>query len=241
MPDAPDRTGPILVGPNAPPPKVAALVAALERRIAQGIWPAGHRLPPERVLAEEEGVARNTLRAALDRLERDLRIIRHVGRGTFVAEVPAQDVLAGLVDRMVAVGPADVMEARLIIEPQAVFLAATRASLQDLQAIEAAHHGCVKAGSIAEFEHWDGALHRAILEAARNALLMAFGDAIGAIRLQPRWGALKQQVLTQEVRRQYQGEHRRIVEALLDRNAHEAQRALVAHLESVRGHLGVSR
>jgi GntR family transcriptional regulator len=45
----------------------------------------GDRLPPERELCAEWGVARMTLRRALDELVADGRIVRRQGRGTFVA------------------------------------------------------------------------------------------------------------------------------------------------------------
>jgi len=40
----------------------------LEERILQNIYPVGGKLPPERQLAEEFGVSRQSLRAALPRL-----------------------------------------------------------------------------------------------------------------------------------------------------------------------------
>src|SRR5215471_15821646 len=42
------------------------------------------RIPPERALASELGVGRRSLRRALDVLEKEGRISRHQGRGTFV-------------------------------------------------------------------------------------------------------------------------------------------------------------
>lgn len=56
----------------------------LDREMVDGVWPAGSRLPPERTLMERFGVSRKTVRAALELLEDEGRIIRHVGRGTFV-------------------------------------------------------------------------------------------------------------------------------------------------------------
>src|SRR5688572_27744725 len=61
----------------------------IERNIKLGMWKPGHRLPTERELQVELGVARNTLRKGLQRLEREGKIVRHVGRGTFVAELKA--------------------------------------------------------------------------------------------------------------------------------------------------------
>ncbi|MER7278370.1 GntR family transcriptional regulator [Dactylosporangium sp. NPDC000244] len=63
------------------------LHAHLETLIQGGIGP-DQRLPPERELAEAFGVSRMTVRHALDRLERERRVYRVQGAGTFVARPP---------------------------------------------------------------------------------------------------------------------------------------------------------
>ena len=55
-------------------------LAALIREL-----PAGSGMPTERELCERFGVSRGTVRQALDHLEAEQRILRHQGRGTFVA------------------------------------------------------------------------------------------------------------------------------------------------------------
>lgn len=56
----------------------------IEARIRSGELKPGHRLPPERDVAIEYGVAYNTLRRSMDILrERGLIVTMH-GRGTFV-------------------------------------------------------------------------------------------------------------------------------------------------------------
>ena len=62
------------------------LVLTLEEAIDSGRWKPGERIPTERALSDHYGVARNTIRRALKQLEDDGRIVRHVGRGTFVHE-----------------------------------------------------------------------------------------------------------------------------------------------------------
>ena len=54
--------------------------------IVEAGHPRGGRLPPERHLAETLSMSRATLRKALDSLERDGLIWRHVGKGTFVSD-----------------------------------------------------------------------------------------------------------------------------------------------------------
>ena len=63
--------------------QVAEHIAA---RIEARELPPGSKLPPERDLADEYGVAYNTVRRAMDVLrERGLIVTMH-GRGTYVAE-----------------------------------------------------------------------------------------------------------------------------------------------------------
>ncbi len=45
-----------------------AVANDLERRILEGSWRAGDRLPPERELAEQLGVSRPSLREGLQKL-----------------------------------------------------------------------------------------------------------------------------------------------------------------------------
>jgi GntR family transcriptional regulator len=72
-------------------PKYAQIADVFRRRIARGIWAQGLRLPANEVLAAEFGVARVTIRQAVDLLARDGIIEAQQGRGTFITGTPAQD------------------------------------------------------------------------------------------------------------------------------------------------------
>lgn len=63
--------------------KVAAL---LRKEIAEGEFAVGQRLENERQLALRFGVSRGTVRQALKILTQERLIIRHQGRGTFIAD-----------------------------------------------------------------------------------------------------------------------------------------------------------
>lgn len=58
--------------------------ATLRARITSGEYPVGSQLPTEGALMDAFGVGRQTIRAAMDLLERDRLIQRFAGRGTFV-------------------------------------------------------------------------------------------------------------------------------------------------------------
>jgi GntR family transcriptional regulator, uxu operon transcriptional repressor len=204
------------------------------RKIDTGEWPDGFRVPAERELAATYRLARNTIRRALREL--DSRLVRIVGRGTFVKGNPAGRTRE-FVSRLRDASPTDIMEVRLIMEPQAAALAAHRASTADLAEIETILRKSIAAKGTAEFEHWDAALHLAIFRATKNALLIDYCEAINAARNQPHWYRLKQKSMTETLRRQYDQEHSAVVAALLQRDAEAARRLLHQHLTRVRDHL----
>ncbi len=213
--------------------EVARDIAA---KIDKGIWPEGHQLPPERILAEEYGMARNTVRSALRRLEQEGQLVRHVGRGTFVRGA-GKSGGSHLMGRMAEASPADLMETRLVIEPQVAVLAANRASEEDLAQIEQALRQSIMAKGTAEFEHWDGRLHLGIFRAAKNELLIDYCESVNAARNQPSWYRLKQRSLTTDLRYLYDKQHTAIVTALKERDGEASRQALQGHLETVRQNL----
>lgn len=73
--------------PIPPSPSRADLCAeALRTRILAGELPPGHRLPPERQLAETLGVTRVTLRGALARLAQEQLLVARQGSGHTVRD-----------------------------------------------------------------------------------------------------------------------------------------------------------
>jgi GntR family transcriptional regulator len=69
------------------------LATLFRRRIDQGAWRRGEQIPTVDDLAAECGVARATIRQALDQLEADGLIDRFRAKGTFVRSAPAANRL----------------------------------------------------------------------------------------------------------------------------------------------------
>ncbi|WP_255448454.1 FadR/GntR family transcriptional regulator [Telmatospirillum sp. J64-1] len=224
----------------------SAVVAYIEKCISDGTLGPGAKLPTERELEKRFGVSRNTLRKSLRQLEEQGKIVRQVGRGSFVAGKEAQpdlpDVsfalgLGEVIRRIQGASPAEVMEVRLIIEPLAAELAAGRANLEELRKMEQCLVNAGQAPDIPTFEHWDGMLHGTIMAAAKNGLLTAVYDLINSVRNQPEWARLKARSVTPERRACYQEQHSRIVAALKDRDSDLARQELQKHLLQVRANL----
>ena len=67
-------------------PYYIQLKEQIRRRITQGVWKAGTKLPTERELAESLAVSRNTVSQAYKELESEGILSSARGRGTFVAD-----------------------------------------------------------------------------------------------------------------------------------------------------------
>jgi DNA-binding FadR family transcriptional regulator len=203
----------------------------LRKRIAAGEWSATGRLPAERDLATEYGVARNTVRRAVEAIANDGTIERHIGRGTFVNGEVSE--LADIVQRVTGVSPADLMAARLIIEPQAAAIAAKNASSSDLSAIAEAHHRASEAHQTDDFEHWDTQFHHRIFAATRNELLASIHAILQVIRSRNAWIELKRKAFSENRWRDYCAHHADVVAALTNRDAERAELAMRLHIEAI--------
>jgi DNA-binding FadR family transcriptional regulator len=225
---------------SPPRPRARGDAISLRDRLAIELgadrWKTGERMPTERALSERYGVARNTVRRALQALEDEALIVRHVGRGTFrtgtatAAQPTAVDDFAGC-------SPAAVIECRLVFEPQLAPLIVGRASQQDLDRMEECLLGGEAAATTAEFEVWDGALHDAFAVATRNEAMIAVTRSLARVRLQAEWGQIKARSMTPERRARLQSEHRGIVEAFRQRDREEAARLLREHILFVRSYM----
>ncbi|MEU8513663.1 GntR family transcriptional regulator [Kitasatospora sp. NPDC048722] len=76
---------------TAQSPKYQRLAADLRRRIAEGEFTADAALPVESELERQYGVARNTVRLAVDVLVNEGRLVRLQGKGTYLREHPVLD------------------------------------------------------------------------------------------------------------------------------------------------------
>jgi len=208
----------------------------LMRYLSDGGFQLNSRLPAERKLAEELGVTRASLRAALAILESEGRIWRHVGRGTFIGSHPIEPAgdAEGISNRTT---PRELIEARLLIEPGLVGLAAMHASRSDIENMARCIQKTKSASDWRVYETWDDKLHQAFAEAAHNAPLMAVFNLLNTIRRSVVWARPRDIPFVRKFDHHSFGEHDRIFEAITERNAPVAEQMMRDHLESVGANL----
>ncbi|AJC73686.1 MAG: GntR family transcriptional regulator [Thermotoga caldifontis] len=106
-----------------PVPLYYRVYRELKRRISEGEYKPGDRIPPEIELVKSFGVSRLTIRRALEELKSEGLISRHKGKGTFIVgkkEEESMNVLKGFTDKAKEEGlsvRSHVLENRLIEIP----------------------------------------------------------------------------------------------------------------------------
>jgi len=157
-----------------------AIVDYFRREIALGRIQTGDRLPSERKLAEQLGVARETLRQALRVLEASGHVAIHRGAagGPVVtqATIDPAEISAEVLNRAETI--LELADFRVIIEGAASRLAAVQHTEADLEAMIGAQRDLHTAGNINESRLADTLFHLAVANAAGNTLLtQAIEDA----------------------------------------------------------------
>lgn len=204
----------------------------LRNYLSENRFELNSRLPSERVLSTELGLSRTLLRKALADLESEGQIWRHVGRGTFVGSRPietASDV-AYVSSRT---SPRELMEARMLIEPGLVRLAAIHATESDVRSIQHCIHKTKTAPDWRIYETWDNNLHRAFALAAHNTPLISLFDTLNMVRRSVVWARNRRVPFSRKLDHHSFGEHDQILEFVAHRDPVGAENAMRTHLETV--------
>lgn len=191
----------------------------------------GTQLPPERRLAAECGVSRAEIRKALSRLEQEGHLSREIGRGTFVRSPPA-DQLADVPNLKRSTSPREVMEARLVLEPELASLAAVNATTGHIEHMRELAVRMRRAGNWKDYEHEDGELHRLIARSAGNTLLEAVHRILDEVRRAVVWKWLDTRPSGPPVDYSSFAEHDRLIDAIERHDRTGAEEAMRHHLRT---------
>jgi DNA-binding FadR family transcriptional regulator len=203
-------------------PAPAVVAERLRRSIALGEVLPGERLPAERRLAEQLGVSRLTVRAALRSLQEEGAIVTRRGAagGAFVtARAPAVDARRML----------EVFEFRLAVETAAARLAAGRRTPADLDLLTAHGHALERSADAGAFRRADSAFHLAVADAGGNAMLRASIEDARAAAFEA-FDALPFRLLRASTA---QG-HAAVADAIARGDGAAAERAMAEHLARAR-------
>ena len=206
----------------------------LTELIARGEFPLRERLPAERDLARQMGVSRATVREAMIALELSGLVEVRVGAGIFVvAQRPTVPLAQQEGD--LSLGPFELIEARRLVECDIAELAARQIQERDFKALEASM-AVMEEEHAAGFqsERGDRAFHCAVAQATRNAALVKMVELLWELRDgSAMWAKLHERVRAAQVRPASLDDHRRIIDALRQRDPEAARKAMDDHLRRV--------
>ncbi|MEM0943655.1 MAG: FadR/GntR family transcriptional regulator [Pseudomonadota bacterium] len=207
------------------------IATMLRQEITSGALIGGSRLPPERALSEQYGVARGTVREALRQLETHRLVERRPGSGTYVIWAEEDDARA----ITETTRPLELIDARFGLEPQLVRLAVIHATNQDLARVEEPLRVMEGARvNPALFADADERFHLALADCAQNPLMRWMMAKMHEVRSHTQWGHMRTVTLTPRIIHEYNLQHRAILDAIRARDAEAADRAMKAHLRTAR-------
>lgn len=157
----------------------------IREQLSQGLLKPGDRLPPERELAEQFNLSRNTVREALRALEMSglLEFRKGATGGAFVREGQSDAVVSGFSDlyRLGFILPGDLAEARLLIGVEVTRLACQRATEAEYVEMEAnldASEKAVTEGDSKKRLALNLEYHIILARAAKNPVLSILMEAL---------------------------------------------------------------
>jgi len=208
------------------------VVQQVKARIFGGQLAPGDQLPSEKDLAERFGLSRITIRDALRVLESEGLIEIRVGArgGAFVARPSADRVSESLTTllRFQQITIEELIEARLAVEPHVASLAAARATVDDITAMERAVANAqdTRAAGDPRFIPHSVAFHLAVAEAAKNQVLLS---TVNSFRT-PFQEALAALLPADDMAERAIGDHSQILNAIKARDGRRAQNLMHEHL-----------
>jgi DNA-binding FadR family transcriptional regulator len=164
-------------------PLAAQLARHMRMRIADGAWLIGSKIPGENQLAEEYEVSRGTVREALRALTMAGLLEARVGDGTYVRAI--DEISAMLVgDTADGSDLKYAMDVREIFEAAAAVGATRYATAEQIAemrvAIERRRQASVDR-DIDRYVEADSHLHRTVVAASGNPILLRLYDAVGQL------------------------------------------------------------
>lgn len=211
----------------------------LEQLILDGGLAPEQKMPSERQLSARLGVSRAVIREALHELQgRGVIETRH-GKGSFVTRIvsgserasdegPLLQMFAGHQRTLY-----DLLEVREQLEGQAAYLAAQRATPQDLHKITKAFSSLDQTDPLSNARP-DHSFHQAIVEASHNPVLVHVLNGLKNLMLLTVQAAVSNLNPREEMRNRITSQHRRIYQAIMARKPDAAKRLAMAHVRFVK-------
>lgn len=152
----------------------------LELSIKTGVWKPGTRLPSENQLCQMFDVSRVSIRSALQKLSGQGLVKTVKGKGSFVnspkEEQNPYDILSfSITDKSDRI---NLFEFRKIIEVESAYLAAFRASTEEIQALNEVSIKMGEANNNEDVARYDAEFHQLIAQSTSNSYIIKISNLL---------------------------------------------------------------
>jgi GntR family transcriptional repressor for pyruvate dehydrogenase complex len=205
-------------------------------QIDTGKWPENTLLPSERTLSEQLSVSRATIRDALSRLKSQNIVRSKQGSGHCV-NAPQGPIRVQMgVEAHTKVAHQDLREYRYAIEAQSAFLAASRASTEQLRRLEKAHQHLRLAHQRKDLTAEglaDARFHLSIAEASGNRILSQSLQSLFSLLRANVAANISAMEKRPETRLRLMRQHTQLFEAIYYRKPEKARQIAQDHMDFV--------
>lgn len=203
-------------------------------RIQNGTLKEDEKLS-ERKLAAEYKVSRTVIREAIKLLNEKGLVYTIYGKGSYV-NIPDEKVLIGKFEDvmdMSQVLPEELIEARELLEFSMADLILERINERDIEVLEELYEnmeGAMKDGKA--YVNYDAKFHLALSICTHNRVLTIMTGTLNNM-------ANREQLLqSEEIRRRANNEHKKMIEALKEKEKDKYLDAIKVHIKCIRSHMG---
>lgn len=214
-------------------PAYQLVASNIEKCIMQGVYKVGQQLPSELDLAKQLGVNRSTVREAIRVLEQNGLVFRKSARRLVISLPREQDLASRVSQAMILheITFLELWETMLPLEVRAAELAATRATEEEIERLEA---NLRDTADCLEHEQklvaLDIEFHLLVAKASRNRALLLAREPIGLLF----YPAFYQVMSRLNAKDRLLSAHREVVDGIRNRDAKHAAQWMEKHIRDFR-------
>ncbi len=208
--------------------KYGLVAEEITKLIKENVFPEGSQLPPETELAAMFNVGRSSVREAIKGLQLANILTATAGKGTIVSEnaliaIANIDLGEVLMDETML---SELIEIRVVLEPQAAAMAAKRRTDEDIKSMKNAIESMEGVTDKLKLLRLGHSFHASLIRACKNRAIIQFHDSISLKLLKMR----EKDFLTSEVYIRDLDKHREILDAIINQDEKLAKELMEKHL-----------
>ena len=204
----------------------------IKQLIIDGVWKAGDKIPSENILCKEFGVARVSIRSALQYLNAQGYIETKRGDGSYVKHFEVGEHIKNVISmlKITKKEALDLIEYRKLVEPNMMPLVVDMANNDDIAELEKIHSNMLEnLQDDNKFAQYDVDFHYYLAKITDNSILYNINIITSDIFMR----SMKTNILIMD-RKDGLKSHKKIIDAVKNKNKELASKEMFNHIENAK-------